>query len=85
MNDSMTDLFEDDEASMEVLFREAFDHLECCQASLDRCGRGSAVKASTPAAETMARGLVPQGEGGNEVRVSGGQELTRPVTHIFSQ
>ena len=24
------------------------------------------------------------GEGGNEVRVSWGQELTRPVTHIFS-
>ena len=67
MNDSMTDLFE--EPSMEDLFKEAFDDLEKCQASLDRCD--GAAKASTPAAQTKARGLVPQGEGGNEVRVHG--------------
>ena len=71
MNDLMSDLFEDDEASMEELFKAAFDDLDRCQATVERCGRGSAAKAFTPAAQTMARGLVPQGEGGSEVRVLG--------------
>ena len=80
LNDSMTDLFE--ETSMEDLFRDAFANLEKCQASLDRCG---AAKASTPAAETITRGLVPQGERGNEVRVHGDRSSPALSPFYFPQ
>ena len=64
---SLEDLFEVEEnETIDDLFEEAFRDLEACRRSLDAMKSG---KASTPALKDFDRGLVPQGEGGNVVRI----------------
>ena len=63
---SLEDLFElDQRESIEDLFEDAFRDLRECQRSLDLMKAG---KAPTPASKDL-RGLVPQGEGGDVVRI----------------
>ena len=66
-NDSLQDLFKlDDESTIDELFQEAFEDHEKCQKRLNKI---SVAEASTPSMKDTTRGLVPQGEGENEVRV----------------
>ena len=59
----------DDEDEMDALFREAFDSMTECRKSVDRMRPGAGIRTFTPAAESNAWGLVPQGEGSCKVRV----------------
>ena len=67
---SLEELFEVQEREfIDDLFEEAFEDLHQCQRSLDMMRAG---KAATPASRNdiySSRGLVPQGEGGNVVRI----------------
>ena len=65
--------------SIDNLFNEVFKDLAECRRSLDLMRAG---KASTPADEVLATGLVPKGEGGNVVRFPGSR-ITRPVPIYF--
>ena len=65
--------------------------MDKCKKTLDRMRPGAVVSTPTPAAESNARGLVPQGEGSREVRVPWGSDspglllYVTPVWEIVSQ
>ena len=66
------DLLKESNASIDEIFKEAFDSFEQAQRRLDRLDKlrnGVAVRTPTPAAESDARVMVTQGEGSHEVRV----------------
>ena len=71
MNDA---LLEDNKDEMDVLFRVAFENTDNCKKTVDRMRPGAGISTPTPAAESNARGLVPQGEGSRKVRVHWGSD-----------
>ena len=66
LENSLDDLFDMEDESVDQLFAEAFNSLNKCKNKLDIC----VARASAPADQEAPRGLVPQGEGGEQVKSS---------------
>ena len=64
LDNSMEDLFTTNE-SVDQLFMEAFDSLNKCRTKLNGI---CVARASAPVDQDAPRGLVPQGEGGEQVK-----------------